>query len=123
MESLFCQDTNEVPEELFEGQKYITKSSWFPMVCLGKPVLHASLSALDHLRGNSTENMDNSSYRFAGCKQYISWLHNYLGKGVCKVIPSCTLWAIRNEYKANNDVYVPFMESKEDEECELNTDD
>ena len=29
MESLFCQDTNEVPEELFEGQKCITKSSWF----------------------------------------------------------------------------------------------
>ena len=93
------------------------------MVCLGKPVLHASLSAPNHLRGNSMENMDNSSYRFAGCKQYTFWLHNYLGKGVCKVIPSCTLWAIRNEYKANNDVYVPFMERKEDEECQLNTDD
>ena len=60
------------------------------MVCLGKPVLHASLSAPNHLRGNSMENMDNSSYRFAGCKQYTFWLHNYLGKGVCKVIPSCT---------------------------------
>ena len=28
-----------------------------------------------------------------------------------------------NEYKAVNDVYVPFMESKDDEEHRLNTDD
>ena len=30
---------------------------------------------------------------------------------------------IEDEYKAVNDVYVPFMESKEDEERRLNTDD
>ena len=66
--SLCCQDTNEVPEELFEGQKCITKSSGFRMVCLEKTVLHASLSALNHLRGDSMENLDNSSYRFAGYK-------------------------------------------------------
>ena len=122
-ESLCCQDTNEVPEELFEGQKCITRSSGFRMVCLEKPVLHASLSALNHLRGDSMENLDKSSYRFAGYKQYTFWVHNYLGKGVRKVIPSCAVWKIRNEYKADNDVYVPFMESKEDEERRLNTDD
>ena len=51
------------------------------------------------------------------------WVHNYLGKGVRKVIPSCAAWKIRKEYKADNDVYVPFMEAKEDEERRLNTDD
>ena len=30
---------------------------------------------------------------------------------------------IENEYKAVNDVYVPFRESKEDEGSRLNTDD
>ena len=50
-------------------------------------------------------------------------MHNYRGKGVRKVIPSRAVWKIRNECKADNDVYVPFMESKEDEEHHLNTDD
>ena len=28
------------------------------------------------------------SYRFAGYKQFSWWIHNHLGKGVTKVIPS-----------------------------------
>ena len=122
-ESLCCQDTNKVPEELFEGKKCITKSSGLRMVCLEKLVLHASLSALNHLPGDSMENRDNGSYSFAGYKQYTFWEHHYLGKGVRKVIPSYAVWRMRNEYKADNDVYVPFMESKEDEERRLNSDD
>ena len=81
-ESLCCQDTNEVSEELSEGQKCITKPSRFKIV---------SLLALNYLGGDSMENLDNSSYRFAGCKQYTFWVHNYLGKGACKVIPSCAV--------------------------------
>ena len=65
-ESLCCQDTNEGSEELSEGQKCIAKPSRFKIVCMEKPVLHASLSALNYLRGDFMENLDNSSYRFAG---------------------------------------------------------
>ena len=90
-ESLCCQDTNEVPEELFERQKCITKSSGFRIVYLEKAVLNASLSALNHLRGDSVENLDNSSYGFAGYKQYSFWVHNYLRKVVRKVISSCAV--------------------------------
>ena len=90
-EILCCQDTNEVPEKLCEGQKCFVKSSRFKMVCLEKPVLHASLSALNHLRGDSMENLNNSSYRLAGYKQCTIWVHSYLGKGVLKVIPSCAV--------------------------------
>ena len=60
-EGLCCQDTNKVPEELLEGQKCITKLSGFQMVCLEKPVLHALLSALNHLPDNSMEKLNNSS--------------------------------------------------------------
>ena len=123
MESLCCQNTNEVPEELFEGQKYITKSSRFRMVFLEKPVLHASLLALNHLHIDSMENLGNSSYRFEGYKQYTFWMHNYLGKGVCKVILSCVIWKMGNEYKVDSNVYVPLMESKEDEKHCLSTED
>ena len=60
--------------------------------------------------------------RFAGYKQYTFWVHNYLGKGVRKVIPSCAVWKIRNNYKSEDDNYVPFMESKEDENRLLSND-
>ena len=89
--------------------KCITKSSGFGTVCLEKPVLHASLSALNHLCGDSMEYLENSLYRFAGYKQYTFLMYNYLWKGLRKVIPSSTVWEIRNEYKPDNDVYVPFM--------------
>ena len=81
-ESLSCQDTNEVSEVLCEGQKCITTPSGFKMVCSEKPVLHASLWALNHLHGDSMENLGNSSYRFAGCKHYSFRVNNFLGKGV-----------------------------------------
>ena len=57
-ESLCCQETNKFSEEPFEEQKSITKSSGFQVVCLKKPILHASLSAVNHLRGDSLENLD-----------------------------------------------------------------
>ena len=83
-ERLCCQDTSRVSEELGEGQKYITKPSRFKIVCMEKPVLNASLSALHYLRGDSMENLDNSSYRFAGYKQYTFGVHYYLGKVFAK---------------------------------------
>ena len=90
-ESLCCQGTNEVSEELSEGQKCITKPGRFKIVCMEKPVLHASLSVLNYLRGDSMEILENSSHRFARYKQYTFWVHNYLGKCVRKVIPSCAV--------------------------------
>ena len=38
-ESFCCQDTNKVPEELFEGQKCILKSCGFQMLSLEKQVM------------------------------------------------------------------------------------
>ena len=85
------------------------------MVCLSKPVLDTALSVFNHFRGDSIENIDNKSYRLASCKQYIFWVYNYLGKGVRKVIPSCAVWKIRNEFKSENNLYVPFAESIDEE--------
>ena len=51
---------------------------------------------------------------------YTWWVHNRLGKGVRKVIPSCALWAIRDKYPEPNGIFIPFMESKIDEEREAN---
>ena len=100
IENFCCRDTNVAPDNYFEGHKHITESEGFKMVCLSKPVLDTALSVFNHFRGDSIENIDNKSHRFAGYKQYIFWVYNYLGKGVRKVIPSCAVWKIRNEFKS-----------------------
>ena len=69
--SFCCRDTNEAPDNYFEGHKCITESEGFKMVCLSKPVLDTALSVFNHFRGGSIENIDNKSFRFAGYKQYI----------------------------------------------------
>ena len=58
-------------------------------------------------------------YRFAGHKQFSWWIHNRLGKGVRKVIPSCTLWSIREKYPSADGSYMSFKESHEDEARQL----
>ena len=59
------------------------------------------------------------SYRFAGYKHFLWWIHNQLGKGVRKVIPSCTLWSIREKYPSADGSYIPFKESREDKARQL----
>ena len=69
--SFCCRDTNEAADNYFEGQKCITESEGFKMVCLSRPVLDTALTVFNHFRGDSIENVDNKSYRFARYKQYI----------------------------------------------------
>ena len=114
-ESFCCRDRKEATEYYFEGRKCITESEDFRMVCLSKPELDTALSVFNRFRGGSIENIDNKSYRLASCKQYIFWVYNYLGKGVRKVISSCAVWEIRNESKSENNLYVPFAESIDEE--------
>ena len=38
-----------------------------------------------------------------------------LRKGVRKVIPSCTLWAIRNSFPSEYQEYTPFIEKNDNE--------
>ena len=97
------------------GHSCITGAKAFEIVCTPKPVLETALSALNNLRGDSLKDIKNESYRFAGYKQYTWWIHNRLGKGIRKVIPSCAIWAIRDKYPAENNLYTPFMESQEEE--------
>ena len=79
-------------------------------------VLKNVLSALNDLRGDSLDRIDNNAFRFAAYKQYTWWVHNYLGKGVQKVIPSYAIWTIRDRSPSENNYYVPYMESKQDKE-------
>ena len=54
----------------------------FERICLYKPYLDAILTS-------------NRSYRFAAYTAFTWWVHGKLGRYNRRVIPSCTLWAIR----------------------------
>ena len=44
IESFSCRDTNEAPDNYFEGHKCITEQEDFKMVCLSKPVPDATVT-------------------------------------------------------------------------------
>ena len=41
-----------------------------------------------------------ASYRKVAYRQYILWREGHLGRGNCKVISSCVVWSVRNQYPA-----------------------
>ena len=97
------------------GCKYISDTEDFKSLCHQEVVLKDVLSALNDMSGDPLENIDNNILRCAAYKQYIWLVHNYLGIGNRKVIPSCAIWSIRDKFPSNTNVYVPYMESKYEE--------
>ena len=113
-ESKCCRETNEVPDAYFDGQQCIAESDRFSQVCLLEEVLKTTLYGLNNLRGDKI-NVCNRSLRYAAYRMFTWWVHNRLGRGVRKVIPSCAIWAIRDAYPETDDIkYVPFQEVRDE---------
>ena len=112
-ESKCCRDEGEVPQSYFGEYPCVTSHSNFSSVCLQEQVLKTTLYMLNDIRGD-TINVRNRSMRYAGYRQYTWWVHNHLGKGVRKVIPSCAIWTIRDMYPEQNGYYVPYQEAKDE---------
>ena len=83
------------------------QSSLFKQGCIGKNVL----IGLHKTRG---DNFLNQSLRYAAYKQFIWWVFKKLGKGNRRVIPSCTLWKIKELYAEADKNYVMHLEGKQD---------
>ena len=92
----------------------ITEREDFAAVCLNGAVLRTTLSMLNNLRGENLS-YENNALRYAAYRQFTWWVHNRLGKGVRRVIPSCAIWAIRDKYPQENNLYESFRESSEEE--------
>ena len=110
-ESICCRDEN-LPERYYDDKVCITENNDFRTVCLHREVLKTVLSMLNNMRGDEID-IHNKSFRYAGYRQYTWWIHNRLGRGVRKTIPSCAIWAIRDSYpEGGQNVYIPFQEAR-----------
>ena len=113
-ESKCCREAGEVPDDYFSNLVCITENGNFGAVCLQREVLKTVLRMLNNMRGDNI-NISNRSLRYAGYRQYTWWVHNRLGRGVRKVIPSCAIWAIRDAYpEIGNLRYAPFQEARDE---------
>ena len=91
---------------------YITLTETFDSVVLDRNVLSMAILSRSDLFADEPEYTP-ASYRKAGYKQFTMWFHGfyaYLGRGDHKVIPSCVIWKVRDEYPATDGNYLGFKE-------------
>ena len=81
----------------------------FYEICLNRHVLSICIINRRDFFADDPE-FSSSSYRKAAYRQYIMYQHGYLGRAVRKVIPSCVVWKVRDNYLAPDKNYLGFKE-------------
>ena len=95
----------------FSGEDCISNSETFEILCLRKEVLENTITAINELAGE-TRSFENKNYRYASYWQFIWWIYTKLGKGVRRVIPSCVVLKICQNFPEDSDQYVPYKQGR-----------
>lgn len=69
--------------------------------------------------GDVPRELNPRSYRYAAYRLFTYWVHDKLGKGVRKVIPSCAVLKIRERFPDPQGVYTGFKLADDGEEIEV----
>ena len=86
-----------------------TTTDVFYEICLNRHVLSVCIINRSDFFGDDPE-FSPSNYRKAAYRQYIMYQHGYLGRAVRKVIPSCVVWKVRDNYPAPDNNYLGYKE-------------
>ena len=116
IDCLCCQEVAALNSKFdTESMNCIIQSSEFETLCLNKTVLKNVLTGLHVSRGDFLEDdITNRSLRFAAYKQFVWWIFKNLGRGNRRVIPSCVIWTIRNNYPESNGQYTLYSDGNKD---------
>lgn len=116
IDCLCCQEVAALNSKFDrESMHCITQSSEFDTLCLNKTVLKNVLTGLHVSRGDFLEDdVTNRSLRFAAYKQFVWWIFKNLGRRNRRVIPSCVIWKIRNNYPELNGKYTLYSDGNKD---------
>lgn len=87
----------------------ITDFEAFFSICVDHLVLTVAILNRVDIRADPID-YSPSSYRKAAYRQYILWMHGYLGRGNRRVVPSCVVLAIRRWYPSPTGLYMGFRE-------------
>ncbi|XP_052238339.1 P2X purinoceptor 7-like [Dreissena polymorpha] len=93
-----CQSTNIVDGKAeAEGVPWITLHEGFQVNCLNIHVLETSFYEFIHDYGPREEQV-HELYRYLAYRRFTRWVYGLLGKKFRRVIPSCAVNAIREQF-------------------------
>ena len=80
------------------------------MIYVSTDTFYLSASSIEVIFLLMIQSLTPANYRKAAYRQYIMYQHGYLGRSVRKVIPSCVVWKVRDQYPAPDNIYLGFKE-------------
>lgn len=102
LESKCCQETNIVDGKIEEaGIQCITHHEGFEPNCLNIHVLETSF--YEYLENNGPleeHELIHNVYRYISYRRFTRWIYRVLGKKMRKVLPSCVVTSIRENFPA-----------------------
>ncbi|KAL0979547.1 hypothetical protein UPYG_G00186420 [Umbra pygmaea] len=110
-----CLPSNQPHEQLCcrrSTGRCITTSSQFEKLVLSRPVLEAVLLYRDPLCELTEGEQQNAALRHCAYRQYISWRFGVPLKESLPVMPSCSVWKIRNAYPSEEGEYTGLKISR-----------
>ncbi|XP_057299215.1 P2X purinoceptor 7-like [Hydractinia symbiolongicarpus] len=106
-----CVEIDAIKYFNLDDQECITQHPHFNYIVLLKDVLWTALVGLYDRESRGLPERDhvpNRTYRHGAYRQFCSFIHNKLRRGVRRVIPACAVCKIREEYPSVDGRYTGF---------------